>query len=128
MRKEYDFAKLRRAEPKYLKRLKKPVSIRLDPHVIAYFKKLAAKSGLSYQSLINYVLKDYAAHGLEPSACWEHLSSKRKTGKLSTENQDDPTNQPICNPSSKTLRIPLPNYAERRIRFSPVTLGAVSKS
>ena len=71
MRKEYDLSKLRRAEPKYLKRLKKPVTIRLDPQVVAYFKALAQESGLPYQGLINYVLKEYADRGLGPTANWE---------------------------------------------------------
>ena len=70
MKNEYDFSKLRRAEPKYLKYLKAPVTMRLDPHVIDYFKSLATKTGIPYQSLINYILKDYAARGLEPSANW----------------------------------------------------------
>lgn len=71
MRKEYDFSKLKKAEPKYLKRLKEPVTIRLDPSVIFYFKSLAKETSIPYQSLINYVLKDYLNHGLEPSANWE---------------------------------------------------------
>jgi hypothetical protein len=50
----------------------------LDPHVISYFKEIAEKTGIPYQSLINYVLKDYAMHGLEPSANWESLSAKKK--------------------------------------------------
>ncbi len=73
MRRQYDFTQLRKAEPKYLKHIKESVTIRLDPHVIRYFKSLAEKTGLPYQSLINYVLKDYAKHGLEPSASWEQL-------------------------------------------------------
>ena len=72
MRKEYDFSKLKRAEPKYLKRLKAPVTIRLHPEVLSYFKRLSEESGVPYQSLINYVLKDYAALGLRPSANWRH--------------------------------------------------------
>ncbi len=83
MRKEYDFSKLKRAEPRYLKHLKEPVTMRLDPNVIQHFKKLSLKTGIPYQSLINYVLKDYAAFGLEPSANWEAIlkkSQKRKTG------------------------------------------------
>ena len=71
MRKEYNFSKLKRAEPKYLKRMKEPVTIRLDPQIVSYFKKLSEKSGLPYQSLINYVLKDYAILGLKPSANWK---------------------------------------------------------
>ena len=75
MKKEYDFSKLKKAEPKYMKQLKEAVTMRLDPHVISYFKEIAEKTGIPYQSLINYVLKDYAAHGLEPSANWESASS-----------------------------------------------------
>ena len=76
MKKEYDFTKLRKAEPKYLKRLKEAVTIRLDPHVIEYFKRLATKTDIPYQSLINYVLRDYAGHGLEPSANWKTQAHK----------------------------------------------------
>lgn len=71
MRKEYDLSKLKRAEPKYLKRIKERVTLRLDPHIVQYFKKLAEKTGIPYQSLVNYVLKDYAAQKLEPSAHWK---------------------------------------------------------
>jgi uncharacterized protein (DUF4415 family) len=70
MKKEYDFSKLKKAEPKYLKHLKEPVTMRLDPGVIDYFKTLSEKTGIPYQSLIKYVLKDYANQGLEPSANW----------------------------------------------------------
>jgi predicted DNA binding CopG/RHH family protein len=78
MKKEYDFAKLKRAEPKYLKRLKEAVTMRLDPQIISYFKEIAEKTGIPYQSLINYVLKDYVVHGLEPSANWAALPPKKK--------------------------------------------------
>lgn len=71
MKKEYDFSKLKKAEPKYMKHLKESITMRIDPQVIDYFKKLAVKTGIPYQSLINYVLKDYAAHGLEPTANWK---------------------------------------------------------
>ena len=71
MKKEYDFSKLKKAEPKYMKHLKESVTMRIDPQVIDYFKKLAKKTGIPYQSLINYVLKDYASHGLEPTANWK---------------------------------------------------------
>ena len=70
MRRQYDLSKLTPAEPKYLKRLKKSVSMRLDPQVVAYFKRLAEKTGIPYQSLVGYVLRDYARLGLEPSAKW----------------------------------------------------------
>ncbi|HLB59592.1 MAG TPA: CopG family antitoxin [Bdellovibrionota bacterium] len=70
MKKEYDFSKLKKAEPKYLKQLKEAVTIRLNSKVISYFKRLALKTGIPYQSLINYILNDYAVHELEPSANW----------------------------------------------------------
>ena len=71
MRKEYDFSKLQKAEPRYLKRLRRPVTIRLDPQVIAYFKALASSTDFPYQSLINYVLRDYTSLGLKPTANWK---------------------------------------------------------
>lgn len=76
MKKEYDFKKLKKAEPKYMKQLKDAVTMRLDPGVIAYFKELALKSGIPYQSLINYVLKEYASKSLSPSAGWEEASER----------------------------------------------------
>ena len=78
MRKEYDFSKLRRAEPRYLKRLKEAVTMRLDPQVIVYFKQLASKKDIPYQSLINYVLRDYALNQFEPKANWRPQSPKRR--------------------------------------------------
>ncbi len=70
MKKEYDFTKLQRAEPKYLRRGKKAVTMRLEPAVLAYFRSLANEVGMPYQSLINYVLRDYANLGLKPSSNW----------------------------------------------------------
>ncbi len=49
--------------------------MRLDPAVIEYFRSLATDIGMPYQSLINYVLKEYANQGLTPSANW---SPRRK--------------------------------------------------
>lgn len=73
MKKEYDFSKLKKAEPKYLKQLKEPVTIRLDPQVLSYFKTISDESGLPYQSLINYILKDYVNLGLKPSSNWKPI-------------------------------------------------------
>ena len=68
MRKEYDFSKARRNP--YAKRLKKPVTIRLDQGTIEYFKDLAVETELPYQSLINLYLRDCAAHGRRLSMSW----------------------------------------------------------
>ena len=42
----------------YVRLLKQPVTFRLDRDSVAYFKNLAAKSGLPYQQLINLYLRD----------------------------------------------------------------------
>jgi uncharacterized protein (DUF4415 family) len=59
MRKEYDFTHAR-PNP-YAKRLKRPVTIRLDAPTIEYFKGLADQTGIRYQTLINLYLRDCAA-------------------------------------------------------------------
>ena len=68
MRKEYDFSKARRNP--YAKRLKKPITIRLDEETIGYFKLLADETELPYQSLINLYLRDCASHGRRLSMSW----------------------------------------------------------
>jgi len=58
MRKEYDFSTAR-PNP-YARRLKQSVTIRLERPTIAYFKALAAETGIPYQTLINLYLRDCA--------------------------------------------------------------------
>lgn len=77
MRKEYDFSKLKPASPKYLKLLKESVTMRLDLGVLNYFKKLAIETGIPYQSLINYILGEYAHKELKPTANWSQAPTKR---------------------------------------------------
>ena len=60
MKKEYDFSKMKARKNPYASKLKKPVTIRLSEDVIAYFKEMAAESGVPYQSLINLYLRDCA--------------------------------------------------------------------
>jgi uncharacterized protein (DUF4415 family) len=56
MLEEYDFSD---AKPNpYYKRLKKQVTMRLDPAVIDYFKEQSEETGLPYQSIINLYLND----------------------------------------------------------------------
>lgn len=69
MRDEYDFSTAR-ANP-YLKRLKKQVTIRLDVDSIDYFKALAGRTGIPYQSLINLYLADCAANRRELALTWQ---------------------------------------------------------
>ena len=58
MRKEYDFSKSKKNP--YAKQLKQQITILLDKESVAYFKKLAAETGVAYQVLINLYLKECA--------------------------------------------------------------------
>lgn len=73
MRKEYDFSKAR-PNP-YARRLKRSVTIRLDEPTIAYFKGLAAETGIPYQTLINLYLRDCAASERKLALHWRPAKS-----------------------------------------------------
>lgn len=68
MRKEYDFSNS--VKNPYAKQLKKQVTMRLGTDVIAYFKALAAETGVPYQNLINLYLRDCAIHHKKLSLKW----------------------------------------------------------
>lgn len=74
MRKQYDFSKARRNP--YARRLKRPVTIRLDEPTIAYFKALAEETGLPYQTLINLYLRDCALTGRTLDMEWTPSKSR----------------------------------------------------
>jgi predicted DNA binding CopG/RHH family protein len=74
MRNDYDFTKARRNP--YARRLKRPITLRLDEPTIAYFKRLAQQMELPYQSLINLYLRDCAATGRRLRLAWR----RSKTG------------------------------------------------
>jgi predicted DNA binding CopG/RHH family protein len=68
MRKQYDFSK---AKPNpYVSKLKKQITIRIEPSTIEYFKSLAKEMGIPYQNLINLYLRDCALGGKRPSLHW----------------------------------------------------------
>ena len=69
MRKEYDFSKATRNP--YAKRIKKAVTIRLEPDVINYFKGLSGETGIPYQNLINLYLLDCAKEGRKLELNWK---------------------------------------------------------
>jgi len=60
MRTHYDFSKMKGTKNPYIKRLKQPITIRLDKDTVAYFKALAADLGMPYQNIINLYLRDCA--------------------------------------------------------------------
>ena len=73
MRKEYDFSRARRNP--YARRLKRPITLRLEEETIAYFKRLAQQLELPYQSLINLYLRDCAATGRRLRLAWKRSKS-----------------------------------------------------
>ncbi len=70
MRKHYDFGTMKSRKNPYARRLKESITIRLDRATVAYFKELAAETGLPYQTLINHYLRDCAEHGRRLSLEW----------------------------------------------------------
>jgi len=68
MRKEYDFSKAKKNP--YARKLKKQVTIRLEPEVITYFKDLSSQNGIPYQTLINLYLRDCAQSKKKPVIDW----------------------------------------------------------
>ncbi|MFC1461474.1 CopG family antitoxin [Verrucomicrobiota bacterium] len=60
MKKHYDFGKMKGEKNPYIKRLKQPITIRLDKTTVAYFKALATELGMPYQNLINLYLRECA--------------------------------------------------------------------
>jgi predicted DNA binding CopG/RHH family protein len=68
MRKEYDFSKAKRNP--YASLLKKQITIRLGQETIDYFKSLAQKTGIPYQTLIDMYLADCAAKKAKPILKW----------------------------------------------------------
>jgi len=69
MRKVYDFSKSKKNP--YAKILKEQITIRLEKEVIQYFKILSEKTGISYQNLMNYYLRECATSKLEPEINWK---------------------------------------------------------
>jgi predicted DNA binding CopG/RHH family protein len=68
MRKEYDFNKGKKNP--YAAKLKKQITIRLDDLTINYFKDMAEKTGIKYQTLINLYLRDCASHNRKLALKW----------------------------------------------------------
>jgi predicted DNA binding CopG/RHH family protein len=68
MRKQYDFSDSVRNP--YAKHLKKQVTLRINTDAIAYFKALAAQTGIPYQNLINLYLTECAHSGKKLTLSW----------------------------------------------------------
>ena len=68
MRSNYDFSKGKKNP--YAKSLKKQITIKLDPLTISYFKDLALDTGITYQNLMNFYLRDCAMKNKKPHVGW----------------------------------------------------------
>jgi predicted DNA binding CopG/RHH family protein len=70
MKAEYDLAKMKSRKNPYAKRLKKQITLRLDPEVIEYFKQKSEETGIPYQTLINLYLQDCRNSRRELKMSW----------------------------------------------------------
>lgn len=62
MKEEYDLSTMKSRKNPYARRLKKQLTLRLDPDVIEYFKARSREQGMPYQTLINLYLRDCMEH------------------------------------------------------------------
>jgi uncharacterized protein (DUF4415 family) len=70
MKAEYDLTKMKSRRNPYARRLKKQITLRLDPDVIEYFKQKSEENGIPYQTLINLYLQDCRAAGRDLKMTW----------------------------------------------------------
>lgn len=70
MRKQYDLSKMKGKRNPYVKRLKQPVTMRLDQDTVAYFKTMAEETEVPYQTLINLYLRDCAVNERKLAMEW----------------------------------------------------------
>lgn len=70
MREHYDFSKMKGKKNPYVKRLKQPVTMRLDCDSVDYFKALAEENNIPYQTLINLYLRDCAMNQRKLQLKW----------------------------------------------------------
>ncbi len=64
------FQKMKGKKNSYLKHLKQSVTIRLDRDSVEYFKSLANKNNIPYQTLINLYLRDCAMNHRRLQTQW----------------------------------------------------------
>jgi uncharacterized protein (DUF4415 family) len=70
MRDNYDLSKMKGKRNPYAKRLKQPVTMRLDQDTVSYFKSMAEETEVPYQTLINLYLRDCAVNERKLAMEW----------------------------------------------------------
>tara|TARA_R110002074_G_scaffold3495_1_gene18457 strand:+ start:482 stop:697 length:216 start_codon:yes stop_codon:yes gene_type:complete len=71
MKAEYDLSKMKSRPNPYAAKLKKPVTMRLGEDVLDYFKEMAERNGVPYQTLINLYLRDCMTNKREIDIRWD---------------------------------------------------------
>lgn len=71
MRDNYDIEKLNPRKNPYAEKLKQQITINVNTSTIAYFKDMAEKTGIPYQTLINLYLADCVNNKREPNISWK---------------------------------------------------------
>ena len=71
MKAESDLSKMKSRTNPYARRLKKQITLRLDPDVIEYFKQRSEQHGIPYQTLINLYLQDCRRAKRDLELRWE---------------------------------------------------------
>ena len=71
MKAEYDLSTMKSRKNPYARKLKKQITLRLDPEVLDYFKQKSAENGIPYQTLINLYLRECAASNKHLRLAWE---------------------------------------------------------
>lgn len=74
MREEYDIKSLNPRRNPYatrLKQQKQQITININNDVVDYFKKMAASSGIPYQTLINLYLSDCMTNNRQLNISWK---------------------------------------------------------
>lgn len=66
---------MRKRRP-YSRRIKRPVTLRLEEQIIAYFNQLAQDLGIPYQTLINLYLRDCAKKRMRPRFDWKGVVAR----------------------------------------------------
>ena len=133
MRREYDFSKSR-TNP-YASQLKKQITIRLDEESIDYFKSISDDTGVPYQSLINFYLRDCAASRRKLSLVWKKTvtpsangPSRKTADEASSSHRSPKTASETIIAAIKAKRTLTFNYNGKKRVVEPQCIGIGAKN
>ena len=78
MKRIYDLSKMRNRKAPFTSRLKKQVSLQMDPEVIAYFKSMSSTHNIPYQNLMQMYLKDCVINERKLEMSWASQAEERQ--------------------------------------------------